>query len=128
MGMVAVGGAWRPAFMSALNAVMAHQPGDPMDADPSPFGTQGGMHTWTAVDRAGFGMDPANVTRQAAVGHMACTLRTVPPRLVAAGAHLQHSAQGPHRVGVSMVLDEAESHLGGTEKMPMAFFKMSRSI
>ena len=73
-------------------------------------------------------VDPADLRSQAAVDHMARTLRAVPTRVVAAWTHLQHGAQGSNRIGVSMVLDETEAHLGGTEKMPIAFFKMSRSI
>jgi hypothetical protein len=86
MGVVAIGGAWRTALVPALNAVMTHQLGDPVDANPPPFSAQGGMHTRTAIDRAIVGMDPANVGLQVMVGRLACTLRTVSPRIVTAGA------------------------------------------
>ena len=54
--------------------------------------------------------------------------RPAPPRVVAAGADLQHRAHHPHQEHRPVVLDEPEPHLGGPEKMAMAFFKMSRSI
>src|SRR4051795_11921494 len=37
-------------------------------------------------------------------------------------------AHNPHRPDTLVVLDQAEPHLGGSEKMATAFFKMSRSI
>jgi len=67
-------------------------------------------------------MDTADVGGEAAVGNGAGAVRPAAPCVVAAGADLQHSAQNPDRKGRPMVLDEAEPHRGGTEKMPMAFF------
>jgi hypothetical protein len=37
-------------------------------------------------------------------------------------------ASDTHRPDIPVVLDQAEPHLGGSEKMATAFFKMSRSV
>jgi hypothetical protein len=128
MGVFAVSGSRGSAFVAALDAVMAHQAGDTVDADPSPLRTLGSMHARTAVDRPVICVDTANVSGKVAIGDIPGTVRTVPPRIVAAAADLQHGAHRSHWECLPMVFDEAEPHLGGPEKMPTAFFKMSRSI
>src|SRR5215472_16029309 len=50
------------------------------------------------------------------------------PRVVARRRHAQRLAHDTHRPDIAVVLDQAEPHLGGSEKMATAFFKMSRSV
>ena len=127
-GVFAVGRSRGPAFVAALDTVTAHQAGDTVDAHPSPLGTQGGMNARTAVDCTVVGVNTADLGGKAAIGDIPGAVRTVPPCIVAAVTDLQHGAHRPHRECRSMVFDEAEPHLGGPEKMPTAFFKMSRSV
>src|SRR5262249_57961750 len=42
--------------------------------------------------------------------------------------HAQRLAHDTHRPDLPVVLDQAEPHLGGSEKIATAFFKMSRSV
>ena len=108
--------------MPSLNAVMAHQTGDPVHADPSSMGTQCRVHAPTAIDGAVLGMDLADLSGQVAIGSDTRALRPSTPRIIAAGTDLKHCTHEPDRVDLPVVLDEAEPHLAGPEKMPMAFF------
>ena len=54
-------------------------------------------------------------------------LRPATPSVVAAGRDAEHMAHEPDRVLLPVILDEAEPHLGASEKMAIAFFKTSPS-
>src|SRR3954470_20207437 len=126
--MLAVGRARDPALVATLDTMMPDPAGDPVHAHAPALGTPGGMPPRAAVDRAIVGMDPAKFRGKATLGGSTWALRPVAPCMVAAGTDLPHVAQDPDRVLRPVVLHEAEPHLGGTEKMPMALSKMSRAI
>ena len=107
--------------------MVTHQAGNAVLAHPPALATQGRMHTRAAIDGTIVGMS-ADVGGKSPIRTGPGTVRPITPRIVAAGTDLQHSAQRPHRKGRTVILDEAEPHLGGPEKMLTAFFKMSRSI
>src|SRR4051794_4232081 len=87
-----------------------------------------GMHTRAAVATSAIAMHATDFIKQLAIGGRSHAFRSVPPRVVAAGTDVQHFAHHTNWERRSLVMDKAKSHFGGPEKMPMAFFKMSRSI
>nr|WP_239479429.1 hypothetical protein [Lichenicola cladoniae] len=107
---------------------MAHQAGDTVHANPLSLSTKCRVHVRTAIDGAVVGMDVTNSPGQVAIGNNTCTFWPSAPRIVAAGTDLKHRTDEPDRVDPPVVFDEAEPHLAGPEKMPMAFLKTSRSI
>jgi hypothetical protein len=117
-----------PPFGTRPDAVAAHQAGHPVSAYPLTLGLQGRMDPRAAIAAPAVGMDAADVLEQRPVGLRADAFGPVPPRIVSTGAHLQNRTHHPHVEHFALVLDETEPHLGGPEKMPMAFFRMSRSI
>jgi len=126
--MVAVRGlAKRPSAMR-LDAVRAHEPRDPVSPHPLALGPQRGMHPGTAVAPAAIGVHAADILDQRFVCSGAGAFWPAAPGIIAAGADPQHRAHHPHGKHLAVVLDEPEHHLCGLEKMPTAFFKMSRSI
>jgi hypothetical protein len=108
--------------------MVTHQTDEVVHTDLPALGTQGRMHTRTAVDGAIVGMNATDIRGQGAIGPGPRAFWPAAPRGVAAGTRLQHAAHHPHREGRPVVLNEAEPDLGGPETMPMASFKMSRSI
>ena len=126
--MVAVRGlAKRPSAMR-LDAVRAHEPRHPVSPHPLALGSQRGMHPGTAVATAAIGVHAADILDQRPVCPGTGTFWPAAPSVVAAGTDGQHRTHCPHGKHLAVVLDEPEHHLGGLEKMPTAFFKMSRSI
>ena len=53
---------------------------------------------------------------------------TTTPSVVTTARDVQHVALNRHRPAVSMIVDEAVSHLDSCAKKAVAFFKISRSI
>ena len=81
-----------------------------------------------AVAAMMMGMQAAEIGQELLVGNRPGTVGTITPCVVARGRHAEHAADGADRPVLRMLGDEAELHLGVSEKMPMAFFKMSRSV
>jgi hypothetical protein len=92
-GRVAACGAVPPAAVDALQAVVAHQPGDPfaadMDVQAQP---ELGMHAWRAIGAPAAGMDLADLFAE--IGVLQRPLRRWPggPGVVAGACHTQHAA------------------------------------
>ncbi len=86
------------------------------------------MHTRAAVATFAVAMHTTYLRNKGAVGGLASAFRSLSPHVVAARADIQHLAHYPYWERGSLIMDKAESHFGRPEKMPMAFFKMSRSI
>ena len=126
---VAVGCGPKPPPAPGPDAVSPHQVGDPVSSHPAALSLQRGMHAGAAIAVPAVGMDAADGVDQRPVARgQAGAFWPTSPRVVAAGADLQHRAHHPHDKHRPVVFDELEPHLGGPEKMLMAFFKMSRSI
>jgi hypothetical protein len=127
--MTAVGGRWpKPPAGKCPDAVGVHQPLDPPPAAAIPFSAKRCMHPGAAVASAMPGMEAPHLHQQVPVGGCSRTLRAITPGIVAAWRHLEHAAHGTHRPNAAVLVDEGEPHFGVSEKMPMAFFKMSRSM
>jgi hypothetical protein len=104
--------------------VPPHQAGDPVSPHPAALGLQRRMHAGAAVAAPAVGMDAADRVDQHPVAAGTGAFRPAPPRVVAAGTDLQHRAHHPHHEHRPVILDEPEPHLGGPEKMAMAFFNL----
>jgi hypothetical protein len=81
------------------------------------------MHTRAAVAAAAVRMDAAHLGQQLAISCGAAALRPLPPRVVAAGADLEHGTHHPNEEDVAVVIDEPEPHFGGPEKMLIVFLE-----
>ena len=127
-GMVAVGRGPEPPPAPSAEAVPPHQARNPVSPHPAPLGAQDSMHARVAIAAPAVGVDTADGVDQRPVAAGTGAFGPAPPCVVAAGTDLQHRTHHPHQERGPVILDEAEPHLGGPEKMPMAFFKMSRSI
>src|SRR5438067_2126485 len=127
-GVVAVGRLSESPLLTSLDAISVHQACDPVASHPLALATESRMHTRAAVAAAAVRMDAAHLGQQLAISRGAAALRPLPPRVVAAGADFEHGAHHPNEKDAAVVLDEPEPHFGGPEKMPMVFFRISRSI
>src|SRR5437588_5395305 len=92
------------------------------------LGAQFGVDAWRSVSFPVLRMNPLDFDQQLAVGDPARALRPRSPRVEARWRHAQRITHNPHRPDTPVILDQAEPHLGSSEKMATAFFKMSRSI
>jgi hypothetical protein len=64
---LAVGRAWNPTLVAALDAVVTHQTGDAVYTDPPALGAQGCMHARTAVDGSIVGMNATDINGNSAI-------------------------------------------------------------
>jgi hypothetical protein len=124
----AVRGPTEPPLLAGTNAMVVHQPRHPIASDLPSLRAECGMHTRAAVATSAIAMHATDFIKQLAIGGRSHAFRSVPPRVVAAGTDVQHFAHHTNWERRSLIMDKAKSHFGGPEKMPMAFFKMSRSI
>ena len=117
-----------PTSCQAANAVVAHQTGDASPANRSAFSTKRGVHPRRAITATMLGLETPDIAEQMTVGDEPGAVRAVPPCIVAAGRDLKHAAHEPDRPPAGVIADEREPHLGASAKMPMAFFRTSRSM
>ena len=93
-GRVAACGAVPPAAVDALEAVVAHQPGDPfaadMDVQAQP---ELGMHAWRAIGAPAAGMDLADLFAEIGVVQRPPRRRPGLPGVVAGKCHTRHAAK-----------------------------------
>ena len=116
-----------PACGCTPDAVAAHQTRHPAPAGGDALRAEGCMHARAAIAAIVATMNASDLDQKLSVGGGPLAFRPPTPRVVTAGGHPEYRAHEPGRELVPVVLDEAEPHLGGSEKMLMAFFKMSRS-
>src|ERR1700723_184131 len=117
-----------PTSCQAANAVVAHQTGDASPANRSAFSTKRGVHPQRAITATMLGLETPDIAEQMTVGDEPGAVRAIPPCIVAAGRDLKHTAHEPDRPPAGVIADEREPHLGASAKMPMAFFRTSRSM
>lgn len=84
------------------------------------------MHMRAAIAAMVATMNAPDLCQKLSVGGGPLAFRPPTPRTATAGGHPEHRTHELGRDLVPVILDEAESHLGHSEKMPMAFFRMSR--
>jgi hypothetical protein len=124
----AIRGPTEPPLLAGTNAMVVHQPRHPIAPDLSSLSAERSMHSRAAVATSAIAIHATDFLDQLAIGGRSHAFRSPSPRVVAAGTDVQHFAHHTHWERRSLVMDKAKSHFGGPEKMPMAFFKMSRSI
>src|ERR1700676_4961190 len=73
-------------------------------------------------------MDPPDLGQQGAIGHLAQTFRPATPCIIPRRRDAHHIAHDANREPLALILDEAEFHLGASEKMRSVFFRISRSM
>ncbi|MCS3695167.1 hypothetical protein QIH87_48735 (plasmid) [Bradyrhizobium elkanii] len=73
-------------------------------------------------------MDLSDRSQERGIGGCASAQRTPTPSVITGRRDLEHSAHQPHRIGIAMILDEAEAHVRVPAKIAIDFCKMSRSM
>src|SRR6202022_3032606 len=86
------------------------------------------MDARTAVASAAGAMDMPDRRHKLTIGHRSRARLPRAPGVVAGRRDLEHRAQHANRIGVTMILDEAEAHVRVPAKIAIDFFKMSRSM
>src|SRR5829696_3863199 len=107
--------------------VLVHEALDPTPADAPALSPQRGMHSRRAVAAPVLSMQASHIGQQVESGSGSRALGPAPPGVVAGSRDAEHLAYDAHRPLLLVIVDESEPHRGVSEKMPMAFFKMSRS-
>ena len=85
------------------------------------------MHARAAIAAMVATMDASDLGQKLSVGGGPVAFRPPAPRIATAGGHPEHPAHEPGRELVPVVLDEAEPHLGASEKMLITFLKVGGS-
>src|SRR5437773_11669718 len=105
-----------------------HQAFDPATAGATSLHPQRGMDPWAAIASAAVLMDLPDRFQESGIGSRALAHRTLAPGVIAGRRDIEHGAHQPHRIGITMVLDEAKTHVRVPAKIAIDFFKMSRSM
>ena len=90
---------------------------------------QFGMHARATIGSAAVRMNGLDVPHERAICLAAPAFRSGAPGVVTTPRNLEYAAERDYRILARMVLNELilAAHWGIREKMPSAFFKMSRS-
>src|ERR1700684_3125112 len=86
------------------------------------------MDPRAAIASAAVLMDLSDSGQQRGIAGRAFARRTFAPSVIAGRRDLKYGAHHPNRIGLAMVLDEAEAHIRVPAKIAIDFFKMSRSM
>jgi hypothetical protein len=73
-------------------------------------------------------MEAPYLGQQSAIGRLAWAFRPATPSIIPRRRDAHDIAQDANRKRLALVLDEAEFHFGGSEKMRSVFFRISRSM
>jgi hypothetical protein len=122
------GGADRRQRSGRDHTVSTHHPLDPAAAGATALPPQDGMDAGTTVAAAAVLMDLPDCGQERGIGGCTDARRAITPGVIASRRDLEHSAHQPHRIGVAVVLNEAEAHVRVPAKIAIDFFKMSRSM
>src|ERR1700731_4217355 len=126
---MAVGGAYpKPPWRYCPDALMTHEAFDAATAHHIPPGAQGRVDPGRAIAAAMCHMDPPDLGQQGAIGRLAQTFRPAAPGIIPRRRDTHHIAHDANRERLALVRDEAEFHLGASEKMRSVFFRISRSM
>src|ERR1700674_2823201 len=126
---MAVGGAYpKPPWRYRSDALMTHEAFDAATAHHIPPGAQGRVNPGRAIAAAMGHMDPPDLGQQDAIGRLAQTIRPATPGIIPRRRDTHHIAHDANRERLALVRDEAEFHLGASEKMRSVFFRISRSM
>ena len=130
--LVAPGGLRRTPAAGARDPGAAHQPPDPLGADPLAAGLQLGVDARSPVPLAIGAPDLLDPLAQLRIPSRSCRRSSTHPCVVAAGGETQHPTHGAHRPGGLIRLHEPESLPGiaslSRANQAAARFRMSRSM
>ena len=113
----------KPPWRSCPDAVMMHEAFDAATARRLPIGAQGRVDPGRAVPAAMRGMDPPDLGQQGAIGHLTRAFGPATPCIIPRRRDAHHIAHDANREPLALILDEAEFHLGASEKMRSVFFQ-----
>src|SRR5258707_1085288 len=105
-----------------------HQPLDPSAAYSAALGTERGIDPRAAVTLTIVVVDAFDLGQQCAIGHRSQAFRARTPIVVTCRRHSEHRAHDSHRILLTAIFDETESHVRVPAKIAIDFFKMSRSM
>jgi hypothetical protein len=121
--MAAVGGRWTETSpRDGPDSMSPHQPPDPAPADLASLGAQGSLQARATIAAMMTGVQPPDIGQDLPVGYSSRAVGTIPPGVAAGSRDAKHAAGNVDRPSTGMGGDDAEPHLGVSEKMPMAFF------
>ena len=105
------------------DALVTHEAFDAATARPMPPGTQSRVDPGRAIPAAMRDIDPPDLGQQGAIGRLAQTFRPATPSIIPRRRDVHHIAHDPNRERIVLSHNEAEFHLGASEKMRSVFLK-----
>src|SRR5712691_30072 len=127
MGGVSPGGHDSPALSSRTEIGLAHQPGHPFARDASPLLTQLDVETRTAISALMSTKPLSKLFCELGIFSRVLADRALQPGVIATLVYSEHTAHDHNRKFLLILFNELISHLDSREKMPTAFFNISRS-
>src|SRR5262245_12081569 len=106
--------------------MMARMPCHPATAGATSLCPQSGMDPWAAIASATVPMDLSDRSQECCIAVCACARRPLTPSVIAGRRDPEHSAHQSHRIGIAMILDEAEAHVRVPAKIAIDFLRNSR--
>ena len=107
---------------------MTHEAFNAATARRVPQAAQGRVNPGRAISSAMGQVEPADLAKQSAIGRLAWAFRAAAPGIIPRHRDAHDIAQDANRERLTLILDDAEFHFSGSEKMRSVFFKISRSM
>ena len=107
---------------------MTHEAFDAATACRVPQAAQGHVDSRPAIAAAMGQMEAPDLGKQGAIGCLAWAFWPAAPGIIPRRRDAHDIAQDANRERLALILDDAEFHFGGSEKMRSVFFKISRSM
>src|SRR5207342_3549369 len=104
-------------------AFATHETLDTATAHRVPQAAQGRVDSRPAIASAMGQMEPADLGKQGAIGCLARTFGPTAPNIIPCRRDAQHIAQDANRERLAPILDDAEFHFDGSEKMRSVFLR-----
>jgi hypothetical protein len=121
---MAVGGAYPESPRRyCSDALVTHEASDAATARHIPPGAQGRVDPGRTVPAAMRGMDPPNLGQQGTIGRLARTFGSATPSIIPRRRDAHHIAHDANRECLALIRDEAEFHLGASEKICSVFLR-----
>ena len=118
----------KPPWRSCPDAVMMHEAFDAATARRLPIGAQGRVDPGRAISSPMCRMDPPDLGQQGAIGHLTRAFGPATPGVIPRRRDTHRIAHDANRERIALILDEAEFHLGASEKMRSVFLRNSNLL
>ena len=115
------------AFALGIPLCLTHQSGHPFAGDASSLIAQFSMQAWAAVSATMSVEFLSNLFCELGIFSLALTGRTLAPCVKATFRDIKYSAHDDNGKFLLVLFDKLVFHLDSREKMPTAFFRISRS-